>query len=136
METLTQRGLRKRKLYRGMSSYNYMISRSHFVYDVECVKHDLINHIFTRRGSRLMMPTFGTIIPDLVMEQLDDYTIDEIETELRAVVEYDPRVELLNERSLVITADPDNNAVVAAIRLRYIELDYVDTLNIHIQFGE
>lgn len=135
MEKVTDKGVRHQKKYRGFSSYNYMTNRTHRVFDVEAVKIDLLNHIYTRKGSRLGMPEFGTRIPELVMEQLDEVMIDELEEELRAVVNYDPRVRFVDESSLIITADPDTNTVVAAIRLFYIELGYADTLNLRIEFS-
>lgn len=129
------RSLRKRRLYRGFSMYNYQQNRTARVYDVEAVKIDLLNHIYTRRGSRLNMPTFGTSIPDLIMEQLDERMIGELEHELRTVVNYDPRVEFLTASSMIIKADPDSNTVSIALVLRFIELDYVDRLTLNIEFN-
>lgn len=135
MEKITDRSLRRRKLYRGFSMYNYEQNRTHRIYDVEAVKIDLLNHIYTRKGSRLNMPTFGTSIPDLVMEQMDERTILELEEELRAVVNYDPRVRLTDDNALTVIADPDRNLLIAAIRLFYLELNYVDTLSLNIEFS-
>ena len=135
METLTNRSMRRRRLYRGFSMYNFQENHTTRVYDVECVKIELLNHIYTRKGSRLMMPRFGTLIPDLIMEQMDDVTLDLVETELRAVVAYDPRVEFYDDASLILRADPDKNLITVAMLLRYIELDYVDRLTLNIEFG-
>lgn len=135
MDKITNRSLRKRKLYRGFSTYNYQQNRTHRVYDVEAVKIDLLNHLYTRRGSRLGMPTFGTGLPDMVMEQLDAETLDQLESDLRGVINYDPRVEFYDNTSLIINVDPDNNSVTAAIKLRFLELDYVDTLTLHLEFN-
>ena len=55
-------------LYRGYSSYEYQNKKTFSVTDVELVKLDLLNHIFTRKGDRVMMPNFGTRIPDLAFE--------------------------------------------------------------------
>ena len=63
-------------LYRGYSSFEFEATGSFKINDVELIKLDLLNHIFTRRGERVMMPRFGTIIPDLVFEPLDDETIE------------------------------------------------------------
>lgn len=120
-----------RGLYRGYSSYEYQAKKTFSIADVELVKLDLLNHIFTRRGERVMMPTFGTRIPDLVFEPLDDITVAVLEEDLRAVFEFDPRVKLLE---LVITPDPDTNAVTASARLLYIELNLTDVLDINITF--
>jgi phage baseplate assembly protein W len=94
---------------------------------------DLLNHIFTRRGERLRLPRFGTIIPDLAFEPLDEDTLDTLESELRGVFDFDPRVELI---SLTVIPTPDEGTVVASALLRYIELDVTDLMNLNIQFGE
>jgi len=118
-------------LYRGFSSFEFENTGSFKINDIELIKLDLLNHIFTRRGERVMMPTFGTIIPDLVFEPLDEETLDQLESELRLVFDYDPRVELLD---LVVTPNIDSNAVTAAARLLCIELDTVELMNLNIEF--
>lgn len=118
-------------LYRGYSSYEYQAKKTFSITDVELVKLDLLNHIFTRKGERVMMPTFGTRIPDLVFEPMDAITLAVLEEDLRAVVAFDPRVEMLE---MSINPDPDTNAVTATIKLLYIELNLTGNLDINIVF--
>lgn len=118
-------------LYKGYSSHEYFPRKTFSIRDVELVKLDLLNHIFTRRGERVMMPGFGTRIPDLPFEPLDDITLGMLEEDLRLVFSFDPRVQLLE---LVITPSFDTNSVSAAARLLYIELNTVDTLDLNIAF--
>jgi len=118
-------------LYKGYSSFEFEASGSFRLIDIELVKLDLLNHIFTRKGERVNMPRFGTSIPDLVFEPLDEETTDIIESELTFVFEYDPRVELLD---LTVTPNADGNSITAAARLLYIELDTEDLMNLNIQF--
>ena len=118
-------------LYKGFSSYEYQAKKSFSITDVELVKLDLLNHIFTRKGERVMMPNFGTRIPDLAFEPLDEVTISILEDDLRAVFAFDPRVELI---SLTITPLYDNNAVVASAKLLYVELDMQGNLDLNITF--
>lgn len=120
-------------LYKGFSSFEFEATGSFKIIDVELIKLDLLNHIFTRRGERVMMPRFGTIIPDLAFEPLDEETLDLLESELRLVFEYDPRVELLD---LTLTPRYDNNAVEASCFLRCIELDTTELMNLNIEFSE
>lgn len=120
-------------LYKGFSSYEYERIRSFSMKDIELVKMDLLNHIFTARGTRVMMPTFGTRIPTLVFEPLDDITLTILEEDLRYVFNYDPRVELLE---LAITPSYDENTVTANARLLYVELNMTDNLSLNLQFGE
>jgi phage baseplate assembly protein W len=118
-------------LYRGYSSYEYQDNKTFKLTDVELVKLDLLNHMFTRKGERVMMPRFGTRIPDLAFEPMDDITLMVLEEDLRAVVNFDPRVKLLDLR---IIPSPDENQVTASVDLLYIELDTVDTLDLNITF--
>ena len=120
-----------RGLYRGFSSYEYEKNKTFKINDLELVKLDLLNHIFTRRGERVMMPTFGTRIPDLAFEPLDNVTLDILRNDLLEVFRFDPRVSVLD---LVITPNPDANSVSATARLLYIELNLIDDLNLNIVF--
>jgi phage baseplate assembly protein W len=76
-----------------------------------------------------MMPNFGTRIPDMVFEPMDSFTLIIIEEDLRAVIAFDPRVEL---RSLSITPLPDNNTVIASMSLLYVELNLIGSMDINI----
>lgn len=78
-----------------------------------------------------MMPTFGTSIPDLVFEPLDEFTTDVLEEELRAVIAFDPRVEIT---TFDMSVSPDQNAVAVNIRLFYVELQITDDFELNITF--
>lgn len=118
-------------LYRGYSSYEYQANKTFSIADIELVKLDLLNHIFTRRGDRVMMPSFGTRIPDLAFEPLDDITLAVLEEDLRTVVAFDPRVQLID---LTVTPSYDTNSVTAAVTVLYIELDLTGNIDINITF--
>lgn len=118
-------------LYKGFSSFEYQ-SRGRFtITDIELVKLDLLNHIFTRRGERVMMPQFGTRIPDIVFEPLDDITLGIIEDDLRFVFRFDPRVEI---QSLQVTPHYDASYVEAKAVLLYVELNMTDIFYLNITF--
>ena len=123
----------RQNLYRGYSSFEFEKSKTFTLRDVELVKLDLLNHLFTQRGSRIMMPTFGTTIPELTFEPLDADTLDELYEQVKAVLDFDPRVEIIK---LVIVPDYDTNSVVVEGSLFYIELDTVDDFNLNIQFED
>jgi phage baseplate assembly protein W len=116
--------------YRGFSTFgatkNFQLS------DQELVKRDLMNHIYTLRGERVMLPNFGTMIPLLAFEPLDPETLTIVERDLREVFDYDPRVELID---LAVMALPDNNAIVALADIRYVELGVVETLRLEFPTG-
>lgn len=119
-------------LYRGFSSYEYQNTKSFGISDVELVKLDILNHIFTRKGERVMMPNFGTRIPDMAFEPLDAITTSIIEEDLRAVIAFDPRVQLLN---LVLEQYPDEYAIVVRIRVLYVELNMEGSIDLNIDVG-
>ena len=130
----------KRKLYRGISFTNYDDNKILSMYDIDLIKKDLMNHIFTRLGERIMMPTFGTRIPDLVYEPLDNQTLDMIRDDLRMVINFDPRV-VVNEDDISgdgvrLLVAPDEKTVVAYVSLRYLELDYTETIEINLEFNQ
>jgi len=114
-------------LYTGFSSFQYNENKSFTLSDIELVKRDLLNHIYTEKGTRVMMPNFGTRIPLLVFEPNDEDTRAIVESDLREVFEYDPRVRLIN---LSVMQLPDNNAIIAMADLLYIEFNVRDVLRL------
>lgn len=118
-------------LYRGYSSYEYQPHKTFSIQDIELVKLDLLNHIFTRKGERVMMPAFGTRIPDLAFEPLDPITLSILEEDLRMVIDFDPRVSLVEMKLL---PSYDTGTVAATVKLMYVELNMIDTLDLNIQF--
>jgi phage baseplate assembly protein W len=117
--------------YIGFSTKQYEKSKSFILTDVNLVKEDLLNHIFTRKGERLKMPTFGTRIPDLVYEPLDERVLGIIQDDLTTVFTYDPRVTLNELRIIPLYQD---NAVKAIADLTYVYLNFTGVLDIHIEF--
>lgn len=123
-----------RSIYRGFSTQKSweVRGRSFSTSDVETVKADLLNHIFTIKGERVMQPNFGTRIPLMAFEPLDSTSLKIIEDDLREVFGYDPRIRLIE---LVVLALPDNNAIMAVADIQYIELGTFDTLNLEFPTG-
>lgn len=115
--------------YKGFSTFDWGSRRTFGLTDVELVKRDLLNHIFTMKGERLMMPGFGTRIPVLAFEPNDEATRAIVETDLTEVFNYDPRVKLL---ALNVMNLPDNNAIIALADVLYVEFNVKDTLRIEV----
>jgi phage baseplate assembly protein W len=79
-------------MYKGFSTVN--ASTENFtLYDFELIKQDLINHFYVRQGERLMQPSFGTIIWDLLFEPLTEEVKDLIVQNVNQIVNFDPRVQ-------------------------------------------
>lgn len=64
--------------------------------NIELVKRDIQNQFATTLGERVMLPNFGTRIPELLFDPFDDYTKGAIIEDAVRVVESEPRVELVN----------------------------------------
>ncbi len=120
-----------KNIYRGLSFRNFSKNKSIKLYDVDLVKKDIWNNIFTRRAERVKMFSYGTRIPDIVFEPLDDIALDVIEEDLHAVIAGEPRVNLVDMRIVPLY---DRGVVIASIVLYYLELDFTDTLSINITF--
>lgn len=118
-------------IYKGFSTKQYQKDKNFVMTDLDLVKEDLINHIFTRPGERVRMAQFGTIIPDLVFRPLTDDILDIIKEELTGVFLYDPRVQLVD---IAVIALKEELAVVALVDLNYIELNLQDRMSLRIEF--
>lgn len=116
-------------IYKGFSTVNWISNKTVALTNIDLVKQDLLNHIWTIKGERVMMPNFGTRIPVIPFEQNDDITRQIITDDLTAVFNYDPRVKLL---SLNIMSLPSNNAIIAIADLLYVEFNVTSTLHIEI----
>jgi phage baseplate assembly protein W len=108
-------------LYNGFSTINRQ--KKYRLSDFELAKQDLYNHLRIRKGEKLMNPEFGTIIWDMLFEQLTDETKTAIVDDLNRIIKYDPR----------IVADSLNiyeyeNGLQLAVELRYIETNQVELI--------
>lgn len=114
-------------LYKGFSTHNYTSLGGTFsVTDIDLVNLDILSHIYTERNERVMMPGWGTDIPNKPFEPLTNDLIEDVYDEIIRVVDYDPRVERIR-----VTVVPyiDANALVCSATLRYIELNDTDSFD-------
>lgn len=84
-------GVTAPKTYKGFSTVN-TTSENFALFDFELIKQDIINHFYTRQGERLMNPSFGCIIWDLLYEPLTDEVKYAITENVSQIINYDPRV--------------------------------------------
>ena len=80
--------------YKGFSTYNRY--KKFRLTDLELVKQDLANHFNIRKGEKLMQPSFGTIIWNVLFEPLTEEIKDVIVQDVKKVVSYDPRIVVNN----------------------------------------
>lgn len=119
--------------YRGFSTANFLSkNKSLALTNKDLVKQDLLNHIYTIPGERPHLPKFGTRIPLLAFEPLDQKTLEIVREDLTMVINYDPRVRLID---MAVTAMPDNNAIAAYVDVLYVELNESETLQLEFGVG-
>ena len=92
-------------------------------YDLDLARQDLLNHFNTRKGERIMMPTFGSIVWDMLFEPLDDYTISLLDADVRSIIKNDPRWQLQS-----VTITEDINAINIEVIVTYLPTDETITL--------
>lgn len=120
-----------RSFYKGFSTRYYEGVGAHLfdMYDIKLVEEDLMNELFTIIGERLHMPEFGTRIPLLLFEPGDTETAEILEEDVRKVIDRDPRVAL---EALSIITPNDKNTLIAVAKIRYLEFNVVQDLNIEV----
>jgi phage baseplate assembly protein W len=93
--------------------------------DIELIKRDLLNHFYTRKGERVMMPTYGCGIWDLLFDQFDDVVRDSIIEECTNVINADSRVQLVN-----IIVDTFDQGFMVQMDLLYVPFGVVDSFSL------
>jgi phage baseplate assembly protein W len=118
------------KFYKGFSTRNYEEQGGTFdIYNIKCIEEDLMNEIYTTRGERLYMPTYGTRIPILVFEPNDASSMDVIREDLTTVFDNDPRVIL---QDLAVEQVPDRYVIIAVAKLTFVAFNVTSDLYIEI----
>ena len=117
MPTFTQR-------FRGYSSVGTTFLQP-VRHDMDLAKQDLLNHFNTRKGERVMMPTFGSIVWDMLFEPLDDTTIKLITDDVRSIIKNDPRWIL---ESVAVSEGP--NELNIEVILTYVTSNQAVTLTL------
>jgi len=74
-------------------------------YDLDLARQDLLNHFNTRKGERVMMPEFGSIVWELLFDPLDNVTVKLIENDVRKIIGSDPRWTL---NSVTVSESPNS----------------------------
>lgn len=87
-------------------------------YDLDLAKQDLLNHFGTRKGERVMMPTFGSIIWELLFDPLDEETKKKIREDVVSIINNDPRWQLL-----IVDINEEPNALNVKIEVLYLPAD-------------
>lgn len=118
----------KPKTYKGFSTVSDQ-TEQFSLYDFELIKQDITNHFHIRQGERLMQPTFGTIIWDLLFEPLTPSIKELIIKDVETIINYDPRVSIADTNII-----PYKNGLYVSYSLTY--TPYNITQEIIMQFDQ
>ena len=91
--------------------------------NIDLVKRDIYNQFATPMGSRVMLPSFGTNIPNYLFDPFDQFTKDAIIQDATRVVQSDPRVALVS-----IDAYQEDQALTVAMVLLFQPYAITDSL--------
>jgi len=80
------------KMYKGFSTVSNN-TENFALYDFQLIQQDLLNHFHVRQGERLMNPSYGTVIWDLLFEPLTDDLKTLVTQNVNDVINYDPRIQ-------------------------------------------
>lgn len=83
--------------------------------DKDLAIQDLLNHFNTRKGERVMDPEFGSIIPLMIFEPLDEISTTIIREDAERIVGLDPRWEVVD-----FALTETDQTVTLQIRLKYL----------------
>ena len=65
--------------------------------DIDVLKTSVINIVLTRIGERVMLPEFGSIVPDLPFEPADEISVAEVQESVRDAIErWDDRIDVVD----------------------------------------
>jgi phage baseplate assembly protein W len=90
---VTMASTTRTRLFVGYSSVDTSIKQTQYT-DLDLIKRDLINHFYTRKGERVMMPTFGSIIWDMIFEPMTADNVTLIVEDSTNIVQQDTRINL------------------------------------------
>lgn len=91
VEQVYQQPVKTDHFYKGFSTLDTTTTGTE-LFDFELVKRDIQNHFNTRKGERVMNPTFGSIIWDMLMEPLTSEVKEILNQDITDICNSDPRV--------------------------------------------
>ena len=114
-------------IYSGFSTVNPLSQKNFRLTDFELIKQDLLNSINTRKGTRVMQPSLGCIIWELLYEPLTQDIQQQITDNFTYIVNNDPRLRLM-EINLVPLED--QNYLMIEVVVNYVATNQTENLQI------
>lgn len=120
-------------LYRGMSSFSFTKKGDSFsLTNYNLVKRDLLNAIFTKKGSVPKNRNFGTSISTLLFRPLTEEIVSQVQTEIEAVIRNEPRIYAIN---LNLQPNFVSKSLYVNMEFGYVETkEIVDSLELNLNF--
>jgi phage baseplate assembly protein W len=112
------------KVFYGFSTLDTNSKQQAFA-DVALIERDLYNHFNTLPGERVMMPTYGCNIWNLLFEPFDEATVQAVIAEATRVVQTDTRVVLQN-----IQVTEFSQGIMVQITLLYQPYGVINTFSV------
>ncbi len=112
------------RLFIGYSSVDASIKQTQWT-DLDLIKRDLINHLYTRKGERVMRPDFGSIIWDMLFEPMTVDVVTQIVDDATQIVQLDNRVSLQSINLVEL-----DHGIQLQMNLFYAPLNIVDAFQV------
>jgi phage baseplate assembly protein W len=109
--------------YKGFNTLGKNFSNSYTLTGFDIAKQDLMNHFNIRKGEKLQLPDFGSVVWDMVYEPLNETTIETIRQDIQDVIAYDPRIEAEN-----IVVKQYEHGLLIELNLKFIPDQIIENL--------
>lgn len=110
-------------IYKGFSTIGQ--NKKFRLTDFDLVKRDILNNFYIRKGEKLMNPSFGTIIWNVLHEPFTEDLKSVITADIKAIANYDPRVSFDN---IVVTEF--DQGIQILLELRYLQTNQSSLVNL------
>jgi len=95
------------------------------LYDFDLIKQDILNQFNTRLGERVMLPTFGTIIWDIIFEPFTERIKQSIKDDVSRVCNSDPRAVPIQ-----ISINEQEYGMLLEVTLQYVGTDQTSSMKL------
>ena len=116
--------VKQSQFYTGYSTVNASAT-SVRLYDYEVVKQDLLNQFNTRQGERVMNPTFGTIIWDLLFEPFTEAVKQMVVDDVNRICNSDPRAVPIQ-----MNIDQQEYGLLLEVTIQYVGTDQTSSMRL------
>jgi len=103
-------------------------------YDINAIKNSLYNIFTTRKGQKLLTPTFGGSLDQYLFENITDVKGKILgDTILKSVTDFEPRVEVVKVQVMPM---PDENQYYVIFIYRILNIGKVDKFEINFKSND